>query len=327
MEWNIAGHEWAVKMLQQHIARSEVRHAYLFTGPLGIGRMTLALRFAQSLNCTQPPSPGAYCGRCRICSQTERLQLTDLSLVEKHPNKKDILVDQVRELQHVLSLTPYEAQYRIAILRNFEDANPNAQNALLKTLEEAPPKVILLLTASSVENLLPTIVSRCETLRLRPMPVEVLAGFLEKTQNLSRDEARKIAHLTNGRFGYAMNILSDPAVYQKHNGWIEDLHSLLPASKRVRFSYAEKQFKKRDREVVRGALSAWLSFWRDILLVVSGASVPLINLEWEENIRNIARMYTLGECRYRVAALEQGIVQLDTTNINAQLLVEVLLLD
>ena len=70
MDWNVLGHEWAADLLAQHIARQEVRHAYLFAGPPGVGRRSLALRFAQALNCLNPPAPGEFCGQCRICRQT-----------------------------------------------------------------------------------------------------------------------------------------------------------------------------------------------------------------------------------------------------------------
>ena len=80
MEWNVIGHEWAARLLQQHIANGEARHAYLFTGPAGIGRRTLALRFAQALNCANPPAPGLPCGACRACQQIERQQHTDLAV-------------------------------------------------------------------------------------------------------------------------------------------------------------------------------------------------------------------------------------------------------
>ena len=178
MDSAIHGHEWAETLLQHQIASGQVRHAYLFTGPDGVGRRSLALRFAQAVNCTNPPAPGKACGACRTCTHTERMQQVDLSIIQSETPGAMIKVDQIRTLQHSLSLSPYEARYRIALLLDFEAANANAQNALLKTLEEAPDKVILVITASSAEELLPTIVSRCEQLRLRPLPVEKLAEIL-----------------------------------------------------------------------------------------------------------------------------------------------------
>lgn len=168
MNWSIYGHEWAADLLGNHITHDAVRHAYLFCGPPGIGRRTLALKFVQALNCLQPPSPGEACGSCRMCQQTAREQQPDLHIIRIEEDASNIKVEQIRDLQRVLALSPYQARYRVALLLGFEKATPGAQNALLKTLEEAPEKAILLLTADSPDNLLPTIVSRCELLRLRP---------------------------------------------------------------------------------------------------------------------------------------------------------------
>ena len=168
MGWILYGHEWAADMLQKHISNGKLRHAYLFSGPEGVGRRTTALRFAQAVNCTQAPSAGETCGTCQTCKQIERMQHADLLIIQAEDGSA-LKVDQVRELQHFVSLAPYSSRYRVVLLRNFQQATASAQNALLKTLEEPNPKVLMLVTANDPENLLPTITSRCELMRLRPM--------------------------------------------------------------------------------------------------------------------------------------------------------------
>ena len=130
MSWDILGHEWAVKLLQGHVARSEVRHAYLFTGPQGVGRRTLALRLAQALNCQQPSAPGVPCLHCRTCQQIARMEHPDLAIVAAEQTGGTLRVDQLRELQPSLSLAHYYARFRVAILLRFEEATPSAANAL-----------------------------------------------------------------------------------------------------------------------------------------------------------------------------------------------------
>lgn len=330
MEWNILGHEWAAELLARHIAREEARHAYLFCGPPGVGRRTLALRFAQALNCTNPPQPGQPCRACRDCTQTGLMQHPDLSILQVEEDSTMLKIEQVRELQRILSLMPYQGRRRVALLLRFEEANANAQNALLKTLEEAPQKVVLLLTADAPENLLPTIVSRCEVLRLRPLPLEQLSAALHKNWQVAPDDARRLAHLAGGRPGAALRMLANPDEVEQHQSLLEDLLRLAASSRRERFTYAV-QFKgdrdlEKTREKLRRALLAWLSFWRDVLLCSSGSGAPLTNLDWTPQIQRIAVQLSLAQARARVVDLERGLSRLDA-NVNTQLLAEVILLD
>jgi DNA polymerase-3 subunit delta' len=327
MEWNVYGHEWAAEMLKEHITRSDVRHAYLFTGPPGVGRRTLAIRFAQALNCTEPPEPGQPCGHCRTCQQIERMQQADLSIVQAEQEGGSLKVEQTRELQRTLSLSPYESRHRIALLLRFHEATVNAQNAFLKTLEEPAPKVVLLLTADSSESLLPTIVSRCEVLRLRPMQLDRLAGILQDRQNLSPADARRLAHLSGGRMGYALRMSSNPGMLKQENDRIEDLLTLLSAAYRDRIAYVERYRYGDSRVKAYETLRVWLLFWRDMFLKASGSQVPAVYLDWQDQIQSMAGKVSTTTIRACISDLEDALVRLDTTNVNVRLLMEVILLD
>jgi DNA polymerase III subunit delta' len=323
MEWNVRGHEWAAHLLQEHIARQQVRHAYLLCGPAGVGRRSLALRFAQALCCSQPPAPGQPCGVCRACTQIERMQQADLTVIQSEEGSSVIKIEQIRDLQRQLSLSPYEAPYRIALLLNFQEANLNAQNALLKTLEEAPAKAILLLTADSPESLLPTIVSRCETLLLRPLPIDTLSGELIQ-RGLPADQADLLAHLTTGRLGYALRMSQNPELLEQRQKWLEDLQRLLSAPIRTRFSLVEPYCKNKDG--LRQIFQFWLNYWRDAAVCAAGAEIPLVNVDCAQELARLSVKVGLGKLSQVVASLEQSLDHLEN-NANLRLLAEVQMLD
>lgn len=324
MSWDITGHSWAVHLLQQHIARGEVRHAYLFTGQQGVGRRSLALQFARALNCTNPPTSGGSCGECRACEGIAQSSHPDLTIIQRLEDKTRILIDQIRNLQHTLILAPYESRYRIALLVNFHEATDEAQNALLKTLEEAPEKVILLLTAESPESLLPTIVSRCELMRLRPMPLEELEEVLKKERKVGNEEARLYSHLAQGCPGQAINILENPALLTQRRSWLDDALRLLSASRHERFRFAERESKNRND--LKQILQTWMSLWRDLMIVSEGAPLPLINLDYQSQLERLAVQVSAAIAQKCIAGLDLSLDRIEK-NANPRLLLEVLLLD
>ena len=321
--WNLLGHEWAVEMLRQHVAKETMRHAYLFTGSPGLGRRSLALAFARSLNCSSPPAPGEFCGICRDCRQFAAMQHPDLNIIQAEKEGGMLKVEQIRELRKSVLLSPYQAKYRIILLLRFQEANPSAANALLKTLEEAPSKVILLLTADNTEELLPTIVSRCEVLRLRPLPIPRVESYLCE-KGADEEKAKLLAHLSAGRPDYALRLLEDETSLDFRNEKLDEFAILLKASRVERFSYAEKLAK--DKETFRETLLLWLSLWRDVMLRVAGDEESIVNIDRRELIENLAKKLSLAEAKKMLTTVENGIGQLKR-NVNARLLAEVILLD
>ena len=321
--WNLTGHEWAVDMLKKHVVNGTTRHAYLFAGPPGLGRRTLALRFAQTLNCQTPVEAAIPCGQCRDCKQIEAMRHADLTVIQAESEGGTLKVDQIREARRTLVLKPYQSRYRVAIFLRFQEANDNAANALLKTLEEAPSYAVLILTADNPEQLLPTIVSRCEVLRLRPLPIEDVMGDLE-SNGVEHDKARLIAHISGGRPGYARQLIESESLLAKREERLNDLHGLISASRVEKFAYADKLAK--DRDSMRQAILIWLSYWRDVMLRTAQARTPLVNLDRNLEIEDLAGRLDLSSARSMVSGLEDVLEKMER-NVNPRLLAEVLLLD
>jgi len=333
--WNLVGHEWAVDMLKKHVINGTTRHAYLFAGPPGLGRRTLALRFAQALNCPTPVEAGIPCGECRACKQIEAMHYADLSIIEptiKDPNNPrelipapdgEIRIQQIRELQKTINLKPYQSRYRILIFLRFDQASVEASNALLKTLEEAPSYAVLILMTENPEQLLPTIISRCEVLRLRPLKIAEVQKALE-TRGSETSQAKLIAHISGGRFGYALRLIENETLLEKREERLNDLQSLISASRVEKFTYADKLSK--DKESMRQVVLIWLSYWRDVMLRTAQAETPLVNLDRNVEIENLAGRLDLSTARRVTSAMEDVLEKMER-NVNPRLLAEVLLLD
>ena len=321
--WNLVGHEWAVDMLKKHVVNGTTRHAYLFAGAPGLGRRTLALRFAQALNCQTPIGAGIPCGTCRDCKQIEAMQHADLTVIQSETQGGTLKVDQIREARRTLTFKPYQSKYRVAIFLRFQEANDNAANALLKTLEEAPSYAVLILTADNPEQLLPTIVSRCEVLRLRPLKIEEVNQDL-KNRGIESNQANLIAHISGGRPGYARQLIESNSLLEKREERLNDLQGLIAASRVEKFAYADKL--ARDKESMRQAILIWLSYWRDVMLRTAQAKTSLVNVDRNVEIEDLAGRLDLYAARGVVSGLENALEKMDR-NVNSRLLAEILLLD
>ena len=321
--WNLIGHEWAVDMLKKHVIHDTTRHAYLFAGPPGLGRRTLALRFAQALNCQTPIEAGIPCGECRDCKQIASMQHADLTVTQAEAEGGTMKVDQIRDARKTLTYKPYQSKYRVALFLRFQEANDSAANALLKTLEEAPSYAVLILTADNPEQLLPTIVSRCEVLRLRPLKVEQVRQALED-KGFESGQSNLISHLSGGRFGYARRLLESETMLGVREERLNDLQTLMSASRVEKFSYAEKLSK--DRDSMRQAVLIWLSYWRDVMLRTAQAESPLVNVDRNLEIEDVASRMDLPSARRVVTGFEEALEKMER-NVNSRMLAEVLLLD
>lgn len=325
MGWDLIGHGWAVRFLEEHLEAGALHHAYLITGPDAVGKRTLALRLAQALTCQQ--GGVAPCLQCRACQRLENGQHPDLHLVEAESVGGTLKVDQIRQLQRQISLAPYEGGRRVVILLRLQEMSQQAGNALLKTVEEPPPQVVMVMTARSPEAVLPTLVSRCELLPLRPVPQEELVAGLKL--RVEPERAELLGALAAGRPGVALAMLDDEGALEARNLEIEQMYRLLAAPRADRFVYANKMNPGRDlsreRREALAALEVWLSLWRDVFLLGCGAEVPFANPDQAERVQDLALATGGREAAEVARAIRETKGAIDR-NANLQLALESLLL-
>jgi DNA polymerase-3 subunit delta' len=330
MPWNIVGHEWAVRLLQSGAAQDHLKHAYLFTGPEGVGKRTLVNELARALLCANA-TDGAACGQCRNCQLAAKTSHPDLLTVEpivsgKRVRAEKIKIDPVRQLIYDVTLRPVEAKRRVVRLLRFDAANDEAMNALLKTLEEPPANVFILLTAARADDLLPTIVSRCEVINLRPLPVGVVREALITRWLVPAEQAALLAALSGGRLGWAVRMRNDETALEERAQKLNDLLSLVSATRVGRFAYAERLAREGSTDQIQATLDLWTSFWRDVLLASARASAPLTNPDRAAEVQRLAETLPPAAVRDAVSVIRRT-GELLERNVNARLALEVMLLD
>jgi DNA polymerase-3 subunit delta' len=329
--WGIVGHEWAVEQLRHSIAAGTDAHAYLLSGVAGLGKALLALRLAQALNCET--TPGEPCGSCRACKRIERGSHPDVRLAgmasqaaglkaDEAARQKELKIATVREWQRDISLRPYEGRRRVLILHDAERLSEDASNAMLKTLEEPPPYVTIALVANSVD-LLPTIVSRCRVLRLRPLPRRQVAAALE-ARGVTPEDAALIAAWSGGRIGAALAQVERPDEIARRDEQLAALLAVAEQGRAAGMRWAEeraKEYRGGEQETVFAWLELWQGWWRDVLLTAAGSPEGVVNVDRRPELERAAARHELPELYAFTARIGQAARQL-RENGNPQLVLE-----
>lgn len=327
--WNdIIGHDWAVSMLSSAFELNRLVHAYLISGLSQVGKTTLALTFAQALNCQAPSLSDRPCGRCRACLLIGAGKHPDVIAIEGElgsRGKRALKIGQLREIQQALSLTTTEGRYKVALINGFNDANPNAANAFLKTLEEPPNYAVIVLTAVDPDLLLPTIRSRCQQVALRPVPAAVIQQALEDRWDVEPGRARMLSHLADGRIGWAIQAVDEPKLLEDRTERLAILHSALTLNRVGRFDLASRISK--NPEELLALLRTWLVWWRDLVLFLFGGAQEAItvNLDERERLHRLSFEWKEAEIIQSLRQTDEAIWQLGR-NANTRLVVENLML-
>lgn len=326
--WQVIGHDWAIDFLSKTLRHARTRHAYLITGSAGIGKSTLAYRFAQALNCTAPESDQRPCGACRSCRLIASGNHPDILQPQADDKSGAIRIDAVRDLMRQIALKPYDSRYRVALLPSFEQVQPRVQDALLKTLEEPPPHAVLIVMAQTPDSVLATIKSRCQHVPLRPAALKVVEGAL-LAEGANESTATLLARLSNGRVGWALEALHDPAVLDERHNLLGMLLEAIEGNRAKRFEIAEAfaEVASKDRDAARYGLEMWQTFWRDVLLATHHSSVKPCNSDHLPAIQKLVTRIVPQDAQKALLATRNMLYKTLNTNANMRLALEAMLLD
>jgi DNA polymerase-3 subunit delta' len=232
------GHSAALSVIERAVVSEHPPHALLLVGPRGVGKTTLALDLAAGLLCLAGEPEARPCRDCPACRKVAADNHADLHLLEPEGAGEQIRIGQVQGLASELALTAMEGRFRIAVITAAQRLNLDAQNALLKTLEEPGPRTCLVLCADDAAPLLPTVLSRSARLRLAPMPITALTTMLVDGHHAQPAQARALAIAAGGRPGLALRLATRPEALLARARISRTVLELLQADRRTRLGAA-----------------------------------------------------------------------------------------
>jgi len=308
----IAGHRPVIDLLKRGVARQTLPPSLIFAGPDGVGKRLAAVALAQALNCDRRDAGGDACGTCASCARIARSVHADVLIMEPG-DSGTIKVDQVRDAIDRSAYRPFEGKRRVVIVEQADALVPEAQNALLKTLEEPPSASVFVLITARPDVLLVTVRSRCQRLRFGPLSAAEVAGILMRDHGFAETDARAAAAAADGSVGRALEEGAEEAIEAREAaarllqtaGSSTDVRRRLDAAKALAGGAA-------DRDDLSRRLLAMSSLLRDLgLLGAQGGAHALANADLEAQLQALLRHYDPPRTLDAFAVVDRALEALD----------------
>lgn len=331
----IAGHSRLLSLLARVIARDSMPPAVLLAGPPGVGKRLTAVAIAQAINCLQPQSSKRFerdaCGECASCRRIARGTHPDVIVVEPGDTGA-IKIEQLRDVIDRSQYRPFEGRRRVVIIDEADAAGPDAQSALLKTLEEPPSASVFILVSSMADALLPTVLSRCPRLRFSPLTPNEVATVLIQDHGYSEQEARVAAAESDGSIGRALESQSDDLTDARNAAQriLEEAARNNDPVKRISLARELTDVKgspaeERNRLAVR--LRSLGSLLRDVGIIATRADRSMLaNTDLEKPLEQLASSFDAQRSRRAYAAVDRALAALDR-NASPKVVADWLLLE
>lgn len=312
----IIGQRESIERLRKAMERDCLSHGYIFYGPEGVGKKLTAFSLAKALNCKKTKYD--FCDECPSCYKTDRQNHPDVFLIE--PEGKSIRIEQIRGLRVRSQFRPLEGEKKVCIIEGAEKMPPVAANSFLKILEEPPPDTIFILITPAIHQLLPTVLSRCQRLRFRPIPTNLIVQVLKHTFSIENGKAELLASLSMGSLGKALKLIPI-LTFRK-----ETIHEILKGDNWARIFRWAEEFSSGDKDWAC-LLESLLIFFRDsIVFKEKGIFDYIINKDLEDEIRTFSKIKTINTLLKDFRVIDNTIDALEA-NANVRLALENLFLE
>lgn len=318
----ILGHEQIIEHFKNAITMDKVSHAYILNGPDLSGKRMLAEAFAMTLQCEKKGTEP--CMECHSCKQAMNHNQPDIIYVS-HEKPNTISVDDIRsQVNNDIGIKPYSSKYKIYIVDEAEKMNVQAQNALLKTIEEPPAYAVILLLTTNADTFLPTILSRCVTLNIKVVPDEKIKKFLMKEYQIPDYQADVCVAFAQGNVGKAIQ-LAVSSDFNELKAAVLQLMKRLDDIEIYEMGAAIKQINE-YKLTINDYFDLMMIWYRDILLFKATGDVN--GLIFKDEVYDIKRQAE--KSSYRgieniLEALHKAQIRLNA-NVNFDLVIELLLL-
>lgn len=296
MGWQrVRGHDRLVEGFRRVVERGRLGHAYLFIGPAGVGKRLFATELARALLCEQPAGQLDACDRCPACVQIDAGTHPDFFVAARPEEAHEFPIELMRSLCASFSLKSARGKGKVVVLDDADDLNAESANCFLKTLEEPPPRSVLILISSSGERQLPTIVSRCQVVRFAPLPVPLVRELLAANEVEDAQMQDRLLRLAGGSPGLAL-ALADPALWEFRGKLLRGLLGKpidaveLGKAWTTFVETAGKESAAQRRSAALG-LRLVIDFLDDALAVAVGGSSRRTGAEDEQAVRGLAARF------------------------------------
>ncbi len=319
----ILGHRRVLDVLTGAIDSGRLHHAYLFTGPPGVGKSTVAHALTAVLNCQRRPKGrfGEDCGECSACRRISAYQHPDFLFVE--PPNRVIKIDQIRQVQKASTSTPYEGRYRVVLIDDAHTMREEAANALLKTLEEPPDRTILILVTDRPHLLLDTIISRCQRMRFGSIDEKQVAEAL--TQFADDEEDSELLDVAagygEGSLGRSISMLRSGMLRDRRD-FLTRVFSVSPEASVDWIETADELSDDSDK--LEHRIDVLTVFFRDVMLFQRARPSRVVNQDLTDLISTQAERFSVDAVLGILEALMAARRRLNQ-NVNATLIAEDLL--